>query len=141
MVEGQITVSELTGWPAWGKTPIILAQGASLTIGSQTGNAIMDFTMMSDRLVVPPPGTVHLTNIKAANLCTFSATVGLSNVTAYLTFTLFPIWHSWSRTSTRTLYVKSSELLIPRGELQMMTYWYVFKLEEYFVTHQLLGKL
>lgn len=124
-VEGIITVSERTGWPAWGSTPILLAKGASLTISSQTGLSLIDFTMMSDRIVLVPPGILYLNNILAVNLCTFQASVGLFDVKVYLTYPIFPIWHSWSRNATRALYVKNSAVLVPRTELQMMIYWCV----------------
>ena len=116
-------MSEQIGWPAWGSHPIMLAQGTSLTISSQTGYALMDFTMMADRIVVPPPGIIRISNILATNLCTWRPQVGPSGVTVYIAFLLFPFYHNWNRNATRAMYVKNSAVIVPRTELEMMIYW------------------
>ena len=123
LIGEMITVSEQMGWPAWGSPPIMLAQGTSLTISSQTGYALMDFTMMADRIVVPPPGILRISNILATNLCTWRPKVGPTGVTVYMAFMLFPFYHNWDRNATRAMYVKNTAMIVPRTELEMLIYW------------------
>jgi hypothetical protein len=68
-------------------------------------------------------GVVRLNNMMFVNLCTVPVTIGASLETnALLSGVVFGFDHEWSR-SIRALYAKNSVMLVPRSELEMMTYW------------------
>ena len=57
------------------------------------------------------------------NLCTVNAAVGAGGANVLLAGLIYGFTHNWSRNGTRALYAKNSVLLVPREEVQMMTYW------------------
>ena len=99
MVEGPVLVSNETGWPLWPQAGIIMGDGTSLSVSSETGRGVIDFAMNADRIILPyaitqSPGHLYINNLKLVNLCTtYVPLVGASKF--YLSMYAFGFEHSW----------------------------------------------
>jgi hypothetical protein len=67
-VEGEVTVSNSTGWPVWPQPGIVLGKNASLSLTSGNGHGVIDFAMNSGRIILPG-GDLSIENLTLFNLC------------------------------------------------------------------------